>query len=75
MILSGLIQIIRILMDFFKKNGFFNNPAYPNNIWWYNVAGIIKLGALKTNKWLLCLQYHFQKALFKGIITLHEAHD
>ena len=27
MILSGLIQIIRILMDFFKKNGFFNNPV------------------------------------------------
>ena len=32
MILSGLIQIIRILMDFFKKNGFFNNPAWGRHL-------------------------------------------
>ena len=38
------------------------------------MAEIKKLGALKTKKWLLSLQHHFQKALFRGIITLYKAH-
>ena len=37
------------------------------------MAEIKKLGALKTKKWLLSSQRHFQKSLFRGIITLYEA--